>query len=96
MSVSQRKIGQPPVRALAGAVAAGRRFGSEVDVETITGISRRTLQKHRLLGRGFKFYRFGTRVLYDLDEVDQRIRAGAQPGDSPRGPGAFRGGRDKQ
>ena len=53
---------------------AVRRFGSEADVEAITGISRRTLQKHRLLGRGFNFYRYGRRVLYDLDEVEQQIR----------------------
>lgn len=51
-----------------------RRFGSEGDVEAITGVSRRTLQKNRLLGRGLRFYRFGRRVLYDLDELDQFIR----------------------
>jgi hypothetical protein len=65
------------------------RFGSEADVETITGISRRTLQKNRLLGRGFKFYKFGRKVLYDLDEVDQTIRATASTAptlESSRGP----------
>jgi hypothetical protein len=53
------------------------RFGSEADVEKITGISRRTLQKNRLLGRGPKFYKFGRRVLYDLDEIVEYIRATA-------------------
>lgn len=52
-----------------------RRFGSEAQVETLTGISRRTLQKDRLLGRDrFPFYRFGRRVLYDLAEVEATIR----------------------
>jgi len=62
-----------------GDFRAVRRFGSEGDVEAITGISRRTLQKHRLLGRGLKFYRFGRRVLYDLDEVEQHIRTSGTP-----------------
>jgi hypothetical protein len=54
-----------------------RRFANEAEIERITGISRRTLQKHRLFGRGLPFYRFGRRVLYDLAEVEERIRAGA-------------------
>ena len=58
-----------------------RRFGSETDVETITGISRRTLQKDRLLGADkFPFYRVGRRIFYDLDEVEAVIRAGQQGG----------------
>jgi len=52
-----------------------RRFGSEADVEAITGINRRTLQKHRLFGKGLPFYRLGGKVLYDLDEVDDIIRS---------------------
>jgi len=53
---------------------SARRFGSELDIEAITGISRRTLQKNRLFETGFPFYRVGRRVLYDLDEVDAAIR----------------------
>jgi hypothetical protein len=54
-----------------------RRYGSDVDVEALTGISRKTLRKDRLLGRQrFPWYRVGRRVLYDLDEVEQIIRAG--------------------
>jgi hypothetical protein len=60
-----------------------QRFGSEVDVETIYGISRRTLQKHRLLGQGPRFYRFGRKVLYDLGEVEQHIRDHASIGGAP-------------
>ena len=53
-----------------------RRFGSEVMVEQITGRKRRTLQKDRLFGRGFPFYRICGQILYDLDEVEARIRSG--------------------
>lgn len=52
-----------------------RRYGSEIDVEALTGIARRTLQKHRLLGKGFPFYKHLGRILYDLNEVEQLIRA---------------------
>lgn len=53
-----------------------RRFGSERDVEALTGYSRKTLQKDRLLGRKrFPFYKVGGKVLYDLDEVEGIIRA---------------------
>ena len=53
-----------------------REFGSEADVERITGRKRKTLQKDRLFGTGFPFYRVGRSVLYDLNEVRQIIRAG--------------------
>jgi hypothetical protein len=56
--------------------AVKRRFGSEAEVETLTGISRRTLQKDRLVGNDrFPFYRSGGRILYDLEEVEAAIRA---------------------
>jgi hypothetical protein len=51
-------------------------FGNEADVERITGRKRSTLQKDRLIGRGFPFYRVGRSILYDLDEVRALIRAG--------------------
>ena len=53
-----------------------RRFGSEIIVEQITGRKRRTLQKDRLFGKGFPFYRVCGQILYDLDEVEARIRGG--------------------
>jgi hypothetical protein len=53
-----------------------RRYGSEQDVYALTGIRPRTSQKHRLFGKGFPFYRVGVRILYDLDEIEQIIRAG--------------------
>ena len=58
------------------APALQRRFGSERDVETLTGISPRTLQKDRLFSRNrFPCYRVGGRILYDLAEVEQIIRS---------------------
>jgi hypothetical protein len=51
-------------------------YGSETDVERITGRKRKTLQKDRMFGTGFPFYRFGRKILYDLEEVRDLIRAG--------------------
>jgi hypothetical protein len=60
-----------------------RRFGSEADVETLTGLSRRTLQKDRLLSRKrFPWYKAGRKILYDLAEVEAIIRASASGGDA--------------
>lgn len=55
-----------------------RRYGNEADVEDLTGRKRRTLQKDRLFGRGFPFYRFGggRMIRYDLDEVEAILREG--------------------
>src|ERR1035438_9268860 len=59
--------------------AVRRRFGSEIEVESLTGISRRTLQKDRFLGRmRFPWYRSGRRILYDLDEIVSIIKAAAE------------------
>jgi predicted DNA-binding transcriptional regulator AlpA len=58
-----------------------RRFGGEIEVEALTGISRRTLQKDRLLNRRrFPWYKVGRKVLYDLDEVEAIIRRTAKGG----------------
>ena len=58
-----------------------RRFGSDVEVEALTGIARQTLQKDRLLGRKrFPWYKAGRRVLYDLEEVESIIRGNAHGG----------------
>ena len=47
-------------------------------VSQIYGVPVKTLQKHRLLGKGLPFYKLCGRVLYDLDEVDRVIKASAQ------------------
>ena len=63
-----------------------RRFGSEKDVEDLTGISHRTLQQDRREGNDrFPFYRSGRRVLYDLLEVQAILRRSRQPGNTARG-----------
>ena len=53
-----------------------RQYGSERDVERLTGRKAKTLQKDRLFGRGFPFYRVGRTILYDLNEVREIIRSG--------------------
>jgi hypothetical protein len=58
-------------------LTASRRYGSELEVAAIIGVSPRTLQKKRLLGEPPIFYRFGGRILYDLAEVEQLIRSSA-------------------
>ena len=65
---------------------AGCELGSEADVERITGRKRKTLQKDRLAGRGFPFYRLRGQILYDLNEVRGIIRAGRVNGDGESGP----------
>jgi predicted DNA-binding transcriptional regulator AlpA len=46
-----------------------RRFVSEIELEQLTGISRRTWQKHRLLNRGPRYYKIHGAIRYDLEEV---------------------------
>jgi len=46
-----------------------RRMVSEIELETITGRSRRTWQKDRLFNRGAPFYRVGGSIYYDLEET---------------------------
>ena len=56
-----------------------RRFGTEIEVEQMTGFSRRTLQKDRLLRRSrFPWYKIGRKVLYDMEEVEAVIRRNAR------------------
>ena len=45
-------------------------FGSEIDVEALTGLSRKTLQKDQVGRSRFPWYKSGKRVLYDLTEVE--------------------------
>lgn len=56
-----------------------RRFVSELELEQVTGISRRTWQKQRLLSRGPRYYKIHNSVRYDLEEVVAWIRAMAVP-----------------
>jgi hypothetical protein len=54
-----------------------QRFVSEIELERVTGISRRSWQKHRLLNRGPRYYKIHTVVRYDLEEVLGWIRSQA-------------------
>jgi hypothetical protein len=54
--------------------ATQRRFGTDVDLENITSIARRTWQKYRLQNRGPNFYLIGGTVRYDFDEVLEWIK----------------------
>lgn len=69
-----------------------REFGTEADVEQITGRKRRTLQKDRCFGRGFPFYRIGRKIVYDLNEVRELVRAArvdvSRRGKGPHDPGS--------
>ncbi len=46
-----------------------RKFVSERELAAITSISPRTWQKHRLFGRGPKFYKIVGAIRYELHEV---------------------------
>jgi predicted DNA-binding transcriptional regulator AlpA len=61
-----------------------RRFVSEIDLEHITGISRRTWQKHRLFNRGPKYYKIHGAIRYELDEVLSWIKSLAAPAGASR------------
>lgn len=61
---------------------AQRRYINESELEALTGISRRTWQKHRLFGRGPRFYRLCGAIRYDLSEVLEWIKG--QAGDRGR------------
>jgi predicted DNA-binding transcriptional regulator AlpA len=56
-----------------------RRFVSELELEQVTGISRRTWQKQRLLNRGPRYCKIHNSVRYDLEEVVAWIKAMAVP-----------------
>lgn len=57
-----------------------RCFVSEIELEQLTGISRRTWQKHRLLSRGPRYYKIHGSVRYDLAEVMAWIKGLAAGG----------------
>ncbi len=52
-----------------------KRYGSETDVSRLTGRARKTLQKDRLFGKGFPYFRCQGKILYDLAEVESIIQA---------------------
>jgi hypothetical protein len=65
------------IRAATSGAVAEPRFVDEKQLATITGISKRTWQKHRLFSRGPRFYKICGSVRYDLAEVITWIRSNA-------------------
>lgn len=59
-------------------------FVTEKFLEDLTGVRRRTWQKHRLLGRGPRFYHLEGAVRYNLAEVLAWIEAHAAGGEPQR------------
>jgi predicted DNA-binding transcriptional regulator AlpA len=57
-----------------------RQFVSEIELEQLTGVARRTWQKHRLFNRGPRFYKLQGAVRYDLEEVLAWIRSNVAGG----------------
>jgi predicted DNA-binding transcriptional regulator AlpA len=53
--------------------APAKRFLSDVEIESIYGISRRTLQNWRVLGRGPLYRKFGSSVRYNLADLEAWI-----------------------
>jgi predicted DNA-binding transcriptional regulator AlpA len=52
-------------------------YVSELTLEQLTGIKRKTWQKHRLFGRGPAYYRLCGAIRYRLSEVVAWIEANA-------------------
>jgi hypothetical protein len=65
-------------RVSADSTAIKRKYGRETQVSQLTGIPVRTLQRWRFFGGGPEWYRVGRMVLYDLDKVEEFIRAGGR------------------
>jgi predicted DNA-binding transcriptional regulator AlpA len=63
-----------------------RRFVSEIELEQLTGISRRTWQKHRLFNRGPCYYKIHGSIRYDLEEVVAWIKTLAVSSQHPANP----------
>jgi hypothetical protein len=61
----------------AAAIVQRRRYASDIEIAAIYGVQVRTLRKWRLFGRGPRWYKVGRSVRYDIDEVEQYVRATA-------------------
>jgi hypothetical protein len=48
----------------------GKRFISDLEVELLFGIPRKTLQNWRVLGRGPRYRKFGSGVRYQVVDVE--------------------------
>jgi hypothetical protein len=54
-------------------VLSGKRFISDLEIETTYGIPRKTLQNWRVLGRGPIYKKFGKSVRYDVGLLEEYL-----------------------
>lgn len=52
-----------------------QRYVSEVQLEKMTGRSRKSWQRDRIKGGGIKFIRCGGKILYDMKDVEAWMEA---------------------
>ncbi len=50
-----------------------KRFLNEAELEELTGVSRKTFQRHRVFGTGPKYRKLGGAVRYDVADVEAWI-----------------------
>jgi hypothetical protein len=77
--MGQSGVATEPQRATA--ILAGKRFISDVEVEALYGIPRKTLQNWRILGRGPVFKKFGSACRYEVAALDKWIDSLPSGGD---------------
>jgi hypothetical protein len=73
--VSNNKSSEVNLVQRATAAIGGKRFLSEGEVESIYDVPKKTLQGMRLYGRGPIFRKFGSRVRYDVADIEAWIES---------------------
>jgi hypothetical protein len=69
---SQSQVTAAPQRATA---PIGKRFISDLEVESLYGIPRETLQNWRVLGRCPRFRKFGSGVRYGISDLESWVNS---------------------
>jgi hypothetical protein len=77
--MGQSRVTTEPQRATA--ILAGKRFISDIEVESLFGIPRKTLQNWRILGRGPVFKKFGSACRYDVNLLEKWVDSLPSGGD---------------
>jgi hypothetical protein len=73
--VSKFNSSQGILEQRAPAVVASKRFITDIEVEVMYGVPRKTLQNWRVLGRGPEFRKFGDAVRYDVRALEAWIES---------------------
>jgi hypothetical protein len=68
--MGQRNPSQVTAEQRATAILAGKQFVTDIVIEGLYGIPRKTLQNWRVLGRGPRFRKFGSGVRYKIADVE--------------------------